>query len=110
MKFFVGSSGWQYSWNPDGLEWYLKNTNLNAIELNSSFYRFPFPNQVKGWKNKMKIREIRWSIKVNRLITHVYKLNEKALEIWKKFEKLFIPLEEYIDFYFFKFFRNLNQI
>ena len=114
MKIFVGTSGWQYSWNPDGLEWYLKNTKLNAIELNSSFYRFPFPNQVKGWKNKMKIKEIRWSIKVNRLITHVFKLNEKALNVWEKFEKMFKPLEEYIDFYLFqlppKFKPNLEKI
>lgn len=114
MKFFVGTSGWRYSWNPDGLEWYLKNTNLNAVELNSSFYKFPFIKQVKGWKNKMKIKEIKWSIKVNRVVTHVYKLNEKALKIWKKFEKLFNVLEEYIDFYLFQlppnFKPNLEKI
>ena len=104
MKVFVGTSGWAYSWNPNGFEWYIKNSKLNSVELNASFYRFPFPSQIKGWKNKTQRfnPELRWSIKVNRLITHVFKLGEKALSTWKKFEKLFKPLEENIDFYLFQ--------
>ncbi len=54
MKFYVGTSGWAYKWNKGGnLEWYLENSGLNAVELNASFYRFPFPNQIKGWVKKM---------------------------------------------------------
>jgi len=103
MKVFVGTSGWQYSWNKDQtLDWYLKNSGLNSVELNASFYRFPFPNQVKSWKKKTENLDFVWSIKVNRLITHIFKFNEKAFEIWKKFEKLFEPLDEKIDFYLFQ--------
>ncbi len=102
MKIFVGTSGWMYSWNPNGFEWYLRNSDLNAVELNASFYRFPFPSQVKGWANKMKIKKIRWSIKVNRFVTHVFKFSERAFKTWEKFRKLFKPLDEYIDFYLFQ--------
>ncbi|MFP3209319.1 MAG: DUF72 domain-containing protein, partial [Nitrososphaeria archaeon] len=38
MEPYVGTSGWSYAWNPDGLEWYVRNSGLNAVELNSSFY------------------------------------------------------------------------
>ncbi|MBU5557767.1 MAG: DUF72 domain-containing protein [Candidatus Aenigmatarchaeota archaeon] len=101
MKIFVGTSGWQYGWNPEGsLDWYVANSGLNAIELNASFYRFPFPNQIKTWA--IKGRDLRWSIKVNRLVTHVFKLGDRGLTIWKKFEKLFMPMDKLIDFYLFQ--------
>jgi len=105
MEVFVGTSGFSYSWNPDGLEWYLSNSGLNSLELNSSFYRFPFPAYVKSWAKKtsdFKDVDFRWSVKVNRLITHIYKFNSKALSSWKKFEKLFEPLSSHIDFYLFQ--------
>jgi uncharacterized protein YecE (DUF72 family) len=28
---------------------YVTNSELNAVELNASFYRFPFPTMVKSW-------------------------------------------------------------
>ncbi|RLI98826.1 MAG: DUF72 domain-containing protein, partial [Candidatus Aenigmatarchaeota archaeon] len=70
MQVFVGTSGWAYGWNPNGFDWYIKNSGLNSVELNASFYRFPFPNQVKSWARKTKEfnPSLRWSIKVNRLI------------------------------------------
>lgn len=104
MKIYVGTSGWMYSWNPDGFDWFIKNSGLNAIELNASFYRFPFPNQVKSWKRKTEQfnPSLRWSIKVNRLITHVFKFSERALSTWKKFENLFKPLSEHVDFFLFQ--------
>ncbi|MEM5782631.1 MAG: DUF72 domain-containing protein [Candidatus Aenigmatarchaeota archaeon] len=104
MEVYVGTSGWAYSWNPDGFDWYIKNSNLNAIELNASFYRFPFPNQINSWAKKTQEinPKMRWSLKVNRLITHVFKFNERALELWKKFQNLFKPLEKSIDFYLFQ--------
>jgi uncharacterized protein YecE (DUF72 family) len=99
----VGTSGWQYSWNPNGLDWYLENSGLNSIELNASFYRFPFPNQVKAWAKKTEnLKDFKWSVKVNRLITHVFKFSERAFQTWKKFEKLFEPLRERIDFFLFQ--------
>jgi uncharacterized protein YecE (DUF72 family) len=101
MRFFVGTSGWLYDWNLGGdFRWFVENSGLNAVELNASFYRFPFPNQVIGWAKRGK--HLRWSIKVNRLITHVFKFGERALESWEKFRKLFEPLEEAIDFYLFQ--------
>jgi len=104
MEVYVGTSGWQYDWNKDQtLDWYLENSGLNSIELNASFYRFPFPNQVKAWARKTEnLKDFRWSIKVNRLITHVFKFSEKAFESWKKFEKIFEPLKDKIEFFLFQ--------
>ncbi|MCX8189034.1 MAG: DUF72 domain-containing protein [Nitrososphaeria archaeon] len=101
MEIFVGTSGWSYDWNIEGtLSWYVKNSGLNCIELNASFYRFPFPNQVKSWT--LKGKSLRWIVKVNQLITHKFKFNEKAFTLWKKFENLFEPLDDVIDFYLFQ--------
>ncbi len=80
LSIYVGTSGWLYSWNKEGsLDWYVRNTGLNAVELNASFYRFPFPSQVKTWKNKG--RALRWSVKANRGISHYRKLSSGSLEL-----------------------------
>lgn len=101
LRLFVGTSGWLYPWNEEGtLDWYIANSGLNAVELNSSFYRFPFPNMVSSWARKGK--DLRWSIKVNRLITHTLKFDGRAVELWKKFNRLFTPMEHLIDFYLFQ--------
>lgn len=101
MKVFVGTSGFVYDWNEEGtLDWYVKNSGLNALELNMSFYRFPFPNQVKAWARKGK--DLRWIVKVNRFVTHVFKFGEKALQTWEKFYKIFEPLDKITDFYLFQ--------
>ncbi|MEM4354080.1 MAG: DUF72 domain-containing protein [Candidatus Caldarchaeum sp.] len=101
MECFVGTSGWFYSWNLDGsLDWFVKNSGLNAVELNMSFYRFPFPSMVRSWA--VKGGGLRWSIKASRLITHNYKFGGKAEKLWEKFRKLFTPLEQRIDFYLFQ--------
>jgi uncharacterized protein YecE (DUF72 family) len=90
-----------YSWNEkQSLDWYVQNSRLNAVELNASFYRFPYPNAVKSWATKGK--DPRWAIKVNRWITHTLKFSEKAFNSWKKFRKLLEPLEPNIDFYLFQ--------
>ena len=101
MKLFIGTSGWYYEWNKDKtLDWYINNSGLNAIELNASFYRFPYPNMIKSWSRKGT--SLHWSIKVNRLITHLHKFNENALDTWYKFRNLFKPLDRYVDFYLFQ--------
>jgi uncharacterized protein YecE (DUF72 family) len=101
MKIFVGTSGWAYGWNEGGnFDWFIKNSRLNAVELNMSFYRFPFPNLVNAWARKGS--SLRWAIKVNRLVTHVFKFNERAWNAWRKFEKLFDPLKSNIDFFLFQ--------
>ena len=101
MEFYVGTSGWFYSWNEKrNLEWYVTNSGLNAVELNASFYRFPFPTMIKSWS--MRGKGLRWSIKVNRFITHTFKFGERAFLSWKKFYNLFTPLEANIDFFLFQ--------
>lgn len=101
MKFFVGTSGWYYDWNNDlNFDWYINNSRLNAVELNASFYRFPFPNQIKSWVRKGS--HLRWAIKVSRLITHQFKFSEKSIEVWQRFYDLFSVMEDLIDYYLFQ--------
>lgn len=101
MEVKVGTSGWLYDWNlGQSFDWYLENSGLNAVELNASFYRFPFPSQVRSWSKKGS--SLRWAIKVNRFITHVFKLGPRALTTWRKFERLFKPMDELVDFYLFQ--------
>ena len=101
IEVYVGTSGWTYDWNPEkSFDWYVKYSGLNAVELNASFYRFPFPNIVKSWARKSS--DTRWAIKVHQSITHFKKLSTSALEIWTKFHRLFEPLESKIDFYLFQ--------
>ncbi len=100
-KIFVGTSGWAYSWNEGGnFEWFVKESSLNAIELNVSFYRFPLSSHINSWAKKTF--NLRWSVKVNQFITHVFKFSEKAFSTWEKFKNLFKPLENFIDFYLFQ--------
>mgnify|MGYP001772579383 CR=1 FL=1 len=100
-EVFVGTSGWIYDWNLEGtLDWYVKFSGLNAVELNASFYRFPYRNQVMGWSRRGS--KLKWSVKVHRSITHTNKMSSRALDIWFRFHKLFESLEENIDFYLFQ--------
>jgi uncharacterized protein YecE (DUF72 family) len=101
LRVYVGTSGWLYDWNEGAsLDWYVEESGLNSVELNASFYRFPFRNQVSSWARKG--RELRWSIKVHRSITHTRRMSEKALEIWAKFYDLFRVMDEIVDFYLFQ--------
>lgn len=100
MLLYVGTSGWKYDWNPNGLEWYSRESGFNAIELNMSFYSFPQKSAVERWSEESG--RLRWSIKVHRNITHLRRLNEKAIPTWEKFVSVFEPLEEKIDFYLFQ--------
>lgn len=100
VKVYIGTSGWVYDWNPDGLEWYVQNTGLNSVELNMSFYRFPYRNMVASWSRRGQ--RLRWSIKVHRSITHVRRMRETALPILEKFIPLFKPMDVLIDFYLFQ--------
>ncbi len=109
MDAFVGTSGWYYEWNKKkNLEWFVENSGLNSVELNASFYGFPFPNNIKGWSTKGA--GIRWSVKVHRSITHWRQFSESALEIWERFRELFRPLDHLIDFYLFQATPKFNDI
>jgi uncharacterized protein YecE (DUF72 family) len=50
----------------------------------------------------MKGQGVRWSIKVNRFVTHIFKFGEKAFQSWEKFRNLFAPLEANTDFFLFQ--------
>jgi uncharacterized protein YecE (DUF72 family) len=95
---YVGTSGWSYDWNiGNSLDWYIKESRLNAIELNMSFYRFPYPNMVKSWATKGK--NLAWVLKVHRSITHFQKLSTSSIESFQRFKKLFAPLEDLVHYY-----------
>jgi uncharacterized protein YecE (DUF72 family) len=95
---YVGTSGWSYDWNlGNSLDWYITESHLNAIELNMSFYRFPYPNMVKSWATKGK--SLTWVVKVHRSITHFQKLSTASVDSFQRFKKLFSPLEDQIHYY-----------
>jgi len=100
LEVYVGTSGWLYDWNIGGsFDWYLEYSRLNAVELNSSFYRFPFKSQVIGWARRSTRRFLRWSIKVHRSISHYRRLSEDSISLFSRFREVFAPLEGMIDFY-----------
>jgi len=100
-EIYVGTSGWLYDWNLEAsLDWYVEESGLNAVELNASFYRFPFKNQVNSWARKGS--RLRWSVKIHRSITHVRRLKPEALNTWRKFYELFKPMDSLVDFYLFQ--------
>lgn len=99
-EIYVGTSGWSYSWNPGGLDWYVENSGFNAVELNMSFYSFPRERQVAGWARRGA--RLRWMVKAHRSITHLRKLRPEALDTWRRFRDRFSPLEDLVDFYLFQ--------
>jgi uncharacterized protein YecE (DUF72 family) len=111
-EVYVGTSGWSYDWNlGNSLDWYVRESGLNAVELNMSFYRFPYPNMVKSWATKGK--DLAWVVKVHRSITHFQKLGNSAVEGFQRFKRLFAPLEDLIHYYLFQLppsFTDLNAL
>ncbi|HWR27236.1 MAG TPA: DUF72 domain-containing protein [Candidatus Thermoplasmatota archaeon] len=100
-EVYVGTSGWSYDWNlGNSLGWYIRESQLNAIELNMSFYRFPYPNMVKSWATKGK--NLAWVVKVHRSITHFQKLSNTAVEGFQRFKTRFTPMEDLIHYYLFQ--------
>jgi uncharacterized protein YecE (DUF72 family) len=109
---FVGTSGWYYGWNPDRtLDWYLAQSGLNAIELNASFYRFPWKNQISSWSRKGT--PLSWAVKVNRSVTHTHQFNQRGFVVWEKFFEAFSPLDPVIRFFLFQApprFTNIERV
>jgi len=109
MEIFIGTSGWSYDWNEGkSLEWYVNHSGLNAIELNMSFYRFPYPNMVKSWSKKGT--QLAWVIKVHRSITHLKKLNKESYALFKRFQDIFKPLDDWIHYYLLQLPPRFNNI
>lgn len=99
-SIYIGTSGWSYDhwvglFYPEDLkknEWlpfYAKH--FNTVELNMSFYRFPFKNMLKGWKNKMP-GNFKMTFKANRQITHRKKFYDVA-NVTEKFYNMTSTME-----------------
>ena len=112
MEVYVGTSGWAYAWNRGGsLAWFAEQSGLGAIELNASFYGFPSERSVRSWADAGS--GLRWSVKVNRSVTHRHRFNEKAIPVWERFRERFLPLDGLVDFYLFQAppaFRDVDRI
>ncbi|RXE56795.1 hypothetical protein ABH15_01115 [Methanoculleus taiwanensis] len=101
MDIYVGTSGWAYDWNEGAsLAWYVEASGLSAVELNMSFYRFPSESAVAAWEEAGS--RLRWSVKVNRSVTHRHLFNDNAFEVWKRFRDRLEPMDDLVDFYLFQ--------
>ena len=83
-RFFVGTSGfsypeWRGTFYPKALTadkmLHHYSRVFPSVELNNTFYRFPRAAHVEQWR-KATPRGFRFSIKVNRLITHTKRLRD----------------------------------
>ena len=101
MQAHVGCSGWFY-WQWRG-KFYPENsrpdvwfrhysTNFNTVELNAPFYRWPHIANVKIWVRQAP-ENFRYSIKVNRIITHEMRLvrTRMLVEEFCKFSEILGP-------------------
>ena len=96
MKSFVGCSGWFY-WHWRGIfypdtkrtdTWFKHYAaNFDTVELNAPFYSWPKDATVRSWRRNAP-DNFRYSVKVNRLITH-----EKRLRRTKKLVRKFCQIE-----------------
>lgn len=110
MQAHVGCSGWFY-WHWRG-KFYPENSRpdvwfrhyaaqFNSVELNAPFYRWPHIANVKGWVRQSP-ENFRYSIKVNRIITHEKRLvrTRMLVEEFCKFSEI---LGEKLGCFLFQF-------
>ncbi len=98
----VGTSGYDYFWNkgtPTPFQWYCRQ-GFKTVEVNASFYRFPFPNWIKAWTKCPSGFD--FSIKVHRSITHYKKLKGNSVKTWERFRSGFKDMEDKIAFWLFQ--------
>jgi len=90
---YIGTSGWSYDhwaglFYPEEMkknEWFpFFAKHFNTVELNMSFYRYPFENMLKGWQNKMP-QNFKMTFKANRQITH----RKKFIDVTEPMEKFY---------------------
>ncbi len=65
------------------------------MEVNSSFYRLPFPNVVKGWAKKVP-SDFKFTLKMWRRITHFKKLRDIKGDIERFMERV-SPLKDNLE-------------
>jgi len=99
FEVIIGTSGWWYEhWQgrfyPEKLDknrWFDYYARFfTSVEVNSSFYRLPFPNMVKGWAKKAP-SDFRFTLKMWRRVTHLKKLRDIKQDI-ETFLKRISPL------------------
>jgi uncharacterized protein YecE (DUF72 family) len=89
-QIFIGTSGWHYNdWTalfyPPDVKGYRELTfhaqYFNTVENNSSFYRISSEPTYKTW-SRMTPDDYKFSIKLNKLITHTHRLeiNDEVIE------------------------------
>lgn len=92
----VGTSGWSYDhWegcfypaNVPKSRWLNHYLNyFDTVELNASFYRLPKRTSFGNWYNKTP-EGFLWSVKANRYITHIKKLEEPAETLERFYESV----------------------
>lgn len=89
MIYRTGTSGWSYSdWRgrfypedlsqKDWLSFY--SQHFNTVEINMTFYRFPKPETLAGWMDKVP-EEFKFTLKANRQITHLKRIKGVKSEV-----------------------------
>ncbi|NIM59497.1 MAG: DUF72 domain-containing protein [Candidatus Aminicenantes bacterium] len=78
MIYHLGTSGWSYNdWRgrfyPEEIsqkEWLpFYSQHFSTVEINMTFYRYPKPETLKGWLDKVP-EDFKFTLKANRQITH----------------------------------------
>jgi len=86
MALYIGTSGWSYpTWKPaffpeklpqkKFLEFY--STQLNSVELNATFRRFPTASSLQNWVASTPV-DFRFAAKAHQIITHFRRLKDVA--------------------------------
>jgi uncharacterized protein YecE (DUF72 family) len=99
----IGTSGWFYKgWSgafyPEDLapsQWLtFYARHFSTVEINSTFYRLPFQNMVKGWRQRAP-EGFTFAVKGSRRITHLKKLVDIADDLNKFIDRV-SELGEYL--------------
>ncbi len=96
FMIYLGTSGWSYDdwigkFYPEDLqknEW-LKfySKKFNTVEVNASFYRLPFKNMIRSWKDKTP-DDFLLTFKGSQLITHRKKLKNSEDYLKKFYDRI----------------------
>jgi uncharacterized protein YecE (DUF72 family) len=110
MTLYIGTSGWYYpqwagTFYPPNLsshkylEFYAQH--FNTVELNSPFYHVPTFKTAHGWYTKAP-HGFRFTLKVNRQITHIQKMKNMK-ELLQRFYEFKDILQEKMGCFLFQF-------
>lgn len=94
LNIRIGTSGWYYNhwlnrFYPEDLpktgwlKYYAKH--FDTVEINNTFYHLPKQKSVENW-HKQSPKDFLYSVKANRFITHIKRLNEPAESLERFFE------------------------